>query len=466
MNKDALRAYYENFLPVLGLDIGDDDFIRAFSLDTEGEKIPVTMLVNNMPVIFPTDGVLREGKWSDRVGFHPLSESITRGVSPVLISSAAALRYKIFQSIFHIGTSLIRVTKDSRDGTVKNMPANLVEALGGLPKTVDAKTLAFFAKVFAADNDKDQSTVKICIKRNGTILGQDYKRITSIYFPIYDQLVEAIEKKESEFWGVTASRKSDLNVLKEVLEIILPDIDDVNRYCAGSMVTVAPYLDSFIRAAAKVQASLNNAMDLLGTYIPSNIRAAFHASVDWIEELADPRDLRNIIPPLKFNEGEITEEEQRERETNNEVVRPKRKENSTEIPDFGTKLNNRTARASEVQAPRQNTGGRRYLDNSLTDEERNDPVRAERRHSSDRDDEYYDRNRRDSRDYRDRGRRDRDERDRRDYRDRDYRDRDRDYRDRDRRDSRDRDYRDRGRRDDRRDDRGNGGGWENRRNRR
>lgn len=452
MNKDALRKYYESFLPVIGLDIGDDDFLRAFTLDTEGEKIGLPMLVNNLGVIFPTDGVLREGKWTDRVGFHPLSESITRGVSPMLIACSAAARYKIYQAIFHIGANLIRVAKESHEGTIKNMPPKLVEALGTLPKTVDAKSLSFFSKVLAADNDKDRSVVKICIKRNGTILGQDYKRITSTYFPIYDQLVEAIENKESEFWGVTAARKSDIVLIKEVIEIILPDVDDENRYCSGSHVNVAPYLDSFIRSLSRVQDSLNNAMDLLGTYIPSNIHAAFHASTDFIEELGDNRDLRNIIPPLKFNEGEITEDEERERETSNIVSRPER---SSAIPDFETKGNDRMKRASEIK-PSTGGGGRRYIDNTLTEQERTDPVRAERRHSSrDEDDDYY------RRDDRDRGR----DRDRGSSRDRDRDDRSRSSRDRGRdrddRGGRDRD-RDRGRDryDDRRDDRNDS--WENR----
>lgn len=429
MNKDAIRKFYESFMPTLGLDIGNDDFIRAFTLDAEGEKIPHPILVNNLGLIFPTDGVLREGKWEDRVGFHPLSESITRGVSPVLIACQSALRYKIYQAIFHIGSNLIRVTKESHEGSIKNMPARLVEALGSLPKTVDAKSLTFFAKVFAADNDKDQAVVKICIKRNGVILGQDYKRITSIYFPIYDQLLKAIEKKENEFWGVTAARKSDLVLLKEVLEIILPDIDDENRYCAGTMVNVAPYLDAFIRSGAKVQDSLNNAMDLLNNYIPSNVRAAFHASTDWVEELEDNKGMRNIIPALRFNEGEISEEEDKERKEGIETVRPSRNDKGLDIPDFQAKASDRTRRASEIKAPQQQQGGRRYVDNSLTKEERIDPVRAEKRHSSrydDEDDYYRNDNRRDSRDSRDRDR----SRDRRDDNRRDSR-RDRDYDDRD-----------------------------------
>lgn len=447
MNKDALRKFYESFLPVLGLSIDDHDFINSFFLDSEGNKEPMPMMVNNMGVIFPTDSVLREGKWNDRVGFHPISESVTRGISPMLVSMRTALRFKIFQAIFFIGSNLIRVTKESREGAIKNMPANLVEALGKLPKTVDAKTLSFFSKVIAADNEKERAVVKICIKRNGSILGTDYKRTTSVYFPIYEELVKAIDDKESEFWGITAARKSDLSVVKEILEIILPDIDDENRYSVGTFVNVAPYLDCFIRAGASVQDSLNGAMDLLGSYIPSNVRAAFHASTDWVEELSDNREMRNIIPPLKFNEGEITEEEQRERETSNIPERPTRTEKSTEIPDFSAKGSNHVKRASEVKAPSQG-GGRRYVDNSLTDEERRDPVRAERRHSSSRDDDdYYDRDR-DNR--RDRGRgRDRDDRrdDRRDSR------RDRDDRGR---------SRDRGRDRDDRDDRRGGSTWSSR----
>lgn len=448
MNKDALRKFYESFLPVLGLEIGADDFLNTFNVEADGEKGYIPMMVNGMGVIFPTDGVLREGKWNDRVGFHPLSESVTRGVSPVLTSCQTALRYKIFQAIFHIGAAFIKVTKESREGTVKNMPASLVEALGALPKTVDAKTLSFFSKVMAASNDTDRAVVKICIKRNGSVLGIDYKRTTSIYFPIYEQLVKAIENKESEFWGVTAARKSDLQVVKEVLEIILPDVDDENRYVSGTFVNVAPYLDCFIRAAAKVQESLNSSMDILDKYIPSNIRAAFHASTDWVEELTDNRDFRNVIPPLKFNEGEITEEEQRERETSNIPSRPTRTEKSNEIPDFGAKTANAIKRTSEIKISTGNQGGRRYVDNTLTDEERRDPVRAEKRHSSRYDDdEYYDSDR-----GRGRGRDDR-------------RDRDDRYRDRDRRDDRDR-GRDRGRSryDDRRDDRDDRGSrsWGNR----
>ncbi len=445
MNKDALRKFYESVLPLMGLTIGDDDFLNTFYFDDEGQIQSIPMMVNNLGVIFPTDAVLREGKWKDRVGFHPLSESTTRGVSPVILSTAAALKFKIYQAIFYAGTSLIKVAKESREGTIKNLPAKLVEVLGSLPKTVDAKSLSFFSKVMAAGNDTDRAIVKVCIKRNGSIMGTDYKRTTSIYFPIYEQICEAVEKKESEFWGVVAARKTDLNLVKEILEIILPDINDENRYCAGTFVNTAPYLDSLIQAAAKVQDSLNATFEVLDKYMPSAIRSALQADTSWLEEETDLRELRNVIPPLRFNEGEITEEEEEERLKDVTRVRPTRPEKSNEIPDFGAKGENSVKRASEQKAPQRQVGGRRYIDNTLTEEERRDPERAERRMSSDRyDDDDYPRSR------------DRDRRDRRDDR---YESRGRGS-DRGRRSDRYDDRRDRGR--DRYDDRGgrrNSGGW-------
>lgn len=461
MNKDALRKYYESILPLLGLDIGSDDFISTFSLDTEGEKIAIPLMVNNLPVIFPTDAVLREGKWNDRVGFHPLSESITRGISPMMVSMTTALKFKIYQSIFYTGFNLIKVAKEIHEGSIKNTPVKLVEILGKLPKTVDAKSLSFFSKVMAAGNETDQAIVKVCIKRNGSILGTDYKRTASIYFPIYEQLVKAIEDKESEFWGITAARKSDLLLIKEVLEIILPDINDENRYAFGTFANTAPYLDCFVRAAAKVQDSINATMDLLDKYMPSNIRLALYASTDWLEEEQDTRGLRNVVPPLKYNEGDITEEELKTRESDTERVQPRRQEKSLDIPDFTAKGTNAVKRASEVKPSTGIFGGRRYIDNSLTEEERRNPARSERRMSS-RDEDDYERGR--DRD-RDRGR----ERDRDSGRGRgrdDYRERDRDRgrsrgRDTGYDDDRDRDY-DRGRDRDRgrgRESTSSGGSW-------
>lgn len=398
MNKDALRKFYESLLPILGLEIGSDDFLNTFSINQENEKEFCPMMVNNLPVIFPTDSVLREGKWKDRVGFHPLSESVTRGISPVMVSMSTAMKFKFFQSIFYIGVALINVAKESREGTLKNLPAKLVEALGKLPKTVDAKTLAFFSKVITASNETDQAVLKVCIKRNGSILGTDYKRTASIYFPIYEQLVEAIAEKKTEFWGVTAARKTDLVVVKELLEIILPDIDDENRYAVGTFASTAPYLDALMRAAIKVQDSMNNAMELLDKHMPASLRSAFHASTDWIEETEDLGSLRNVIPPLRFNEGEITEEEEKQRETDTRPVRPMKAERSSEIPDFSAKANNAMKRASEAKGPPQKFG-RRYIDNSLTEEERRNPEKAERRMSSQYEDDYEN-----DRGYGDRGR--------------------------------------------------------------
>lgn len=429
MNKDALRKFYENVLPVVGLDIGSDDFLYTYSIDKSNEKEPIVMMVNNLPVIFPTDSVLREGKWNDRIGFHPLSESVTRGISPVLLSMATTMKFKMIQAVFHIGLALLNVTKESREGNIKNLPAKLVESLGTLPKTVDAKTITFFSKIFAGYNDTDKAIMKICIKRNGSILGTDYKRTTAFYFPIYDQLCEAIDEKKTEFWGINAQRKSDLVVIKELLEIILPDIDDENRYAAGTFVSTAPYLDSFIRAGVKVQESLNNAMEMLDKHISSTLRSHLYAATEWVEELEDLKDLRNVVPPLRFNEGEITEEEQRAREADTRKVEPKRIEKSADIPDFNAKGTNSVKRASEVNASTGGGYGRRYIDNSLTDEERRNPELAERRMSSDYDD------RDDRRDYRDRHR---DDRRVSEWR---SRDRDRGYHRDDRRDDRGRGYR-------------------------
>lgn len=420
MNKDALRKFYEQMLSICGLSIGDDDFLNTFYFDEDNNPQPAPMMVNGLGVIFPTDGVLREGKWKDRVGFHPLSESGTRGASPVLLSTAASMRFKIYQSIVQMGIALLKVTRDSRDGTVKNLPANLVEVLGSLPKTVDNKTLSFFCKVMAKSNDTDQAVVKICIKRNGSIQGTEYKRTTSIYFPIYEQLLTAIEKKEGEFWGIPAARKTDLVVVKELLEILMPDISDPDRYSAGSFNAVTPYLDCFIQAAGKAQDSINYTLELLDKYIPSTIRSNLQADTTWMEEETNYRDLRKVVPPLKFNEGEITEEEEKERTSDTTRVRPIRPEKSTEIPDFGAKAANTVRRVSEQTAPRQPQGGRRYIDNSLTDEERRDPDRAERRMSSDRyhaDEDRYEYRGRRGRDDDDRRRGDRGRDSRRDDRD-------------------------------------------------
>lgn len=450
MNKDALRKFYEQIMKIFGIEMGDDEFLNIYLLDTAGNKTPVPMMVNNLPVIFPTDGVLRDGKWSDRVAFHPISESTIRGVSPVLQSTVTGFKIKVLQAICYISHYMVKLAKETKDGTVKHISPDLAKALTVLPKTIDDKSLQFINKVFAQNNDTDKSVVKVCMKRNGYIAGIEQKRTTSIYFPIYEDVCRAVEEKSSEVWGVTASRKTDVLLLKELLELILPDLDDPDRYTGGTLHTHALFLESLILAAAKVQESINNALSLLDKHIPDLMRGALTANTDFLEEIGDLKVYRNVIPPLRYNEGALEKDELDDEDAPVSERQVEEKVVKNDLPDFKAKAAESVQRANNQQARNFNTRIRN--DDSLTELERRDPLRAEREYGSarrqeERDDRY--RSRYDERYERRDDRFDRRRDDRYDDRRRDdrYSDRRSRYDDRDDR---------RSRYDDRYDDRGRG----------
>lgn len=436
MNKDALRRMYEHTLPLFGLSIGNDDFLNTYSVQQDYSRNFIPMMVAEMGVIYPTDEVLREGKWNDRVAFHPLSESATRGVSPMIISMTAAYKFKLYQNLFFAATMFCKLAKDNKDGTVKHISPDLTIALSKLPKTIDDKSIAFISKVFQADNGTDQEVVKVYLKKNGSINGTDFKRTCTIYFPLIEALDTALENKGNTVWGVQAARKSDLELFRAIMEIILPDCSDENRYAYGSFAGSAPYFDALLRGVIKVQESLNHFLTLTGKHIPDSIRSTIFADIDWIDDIQDFKTYRNILGPLRYNEGDM-ESEDDEPEVKSYT---RHTTEDDETPDFSERAKQNQKRVNTITT-KPGYGQRRHFDDTLTEAERTNPEKAEydeRRASrrNEREDRRYDSRRDDRRD--DYRRDDRRYDDRRGSRrdDRDYDDRrgsrrdDRDYDDR------------------------------------
>lgn len=287
---------YTKILESLGLEVDDQGLV---SMVVGDQKSPCSVSGKRLAV--PTRERLRSGDWEGLIAFHPLSENVARGVSPVLKKLTALVRYRLNEVIAILMTELMEIAAD-RDYHPKIKPTQgeILELLS----EVDAKTVKGLETLLdAISTDSNQSLISVYLKRGGTWRAEKYSRLAVTSFPI----LEEFESDAPTIFGKKLSRKKDKKAIAALFHWLLPGADNYETYSYGSNSMVAPYFHSLCMAYAQVAVQLNKISKKYRKHLDNPDHVII--GLDWLEHMDELSVYRDLIPVLEGNDGTVIDKE-------------------------------------------------------------------------------------------------------------------------------------------------------------
>ena len=294
----SLQNLYQSILASLNAVTDESGLISIRNED--GDLLPCT--IDDLRLALPTKQLLTRGSWREHglQPFHPLSEHLNRGESPVLKKLRTLIQVRLtisYQEILLCLASLCADKKQHSDISPKGKAVLQV-----MPNATE-KTVVELAKVLEHATTKSVgNVVKVFLRRGGTYEGRKVPRLCVIKFPLLDEF----EGEEPVVHGVKMSKK-DFNGLRALLQFVTPGTSEVETYGAGSTSDFAPYFDALIRAYIKAAERLNSLIHLYRKHLDNE--NSLKIDLSWVSDFYDMANYRNDIPPLSGNEGEILTED-------------------------------------------------------------------------------------------------------------------------------------------------------------
>ncbi len=292
---NQLRDLYKSQLEALDIyDVGDGYLSRRLS---EDEYVPYVILGRR--VTLPLDEFVRAATpTAEHIAFHPLSEDVLSGQSPVMRSLRLLVLNKLNDTIGKLaGAVLIMMANTKSHGSFTSTQMNYLKSL----PSVDEKCVANFNKILdEVESSGGKKFINIYLRRAGQVRDVNYKRKASVSFPIIDEL----NSDDQTIYGVSGLRKGDIKVYKALFELILPDADVQDTYSAGSNSNIATYYHALLLAFANVTNALNRTSSVLKEPLTKLLGENLVIDLGWTDDIEDLNKFRDLIPSCPFNVGD------------------------------------------------------------------------------------------------------------------------------------------------------------------
>lgn len=287
---NELLAFYGQVLHGLNCNVTEDSLVQMV---TSNQTIPVTLENDSLRLVLPTQEALNKLAEGNLVAFHPMCENIILGQSPVI----NVLRSLTIESLsLKIMATIIGITMAIADKT--ELSATQIKFAADFDK-VDEKTVKALVKLAdAIDPTTENRLINVYLKHGGMIGDEQFKRIATVTFPLYGALLEATDT----VYGVKM-RKQDVRMLILMLEKLFPNIGERDTYSFGSNSLVCPYFHAILNAFGNVVGQLNKRTFIFRKIIEDYTGETPHVNIDYIENFADGRPYKDILPPLDYNQG-------------------------------------------------------------------------------------------------------------------------------------------------------------------
>lgn len=287
---DNLLTFYRQTLNGLNCNVTEDGLVQFVTRDI---ATPVTVGDKELRLALPTQAVLDELSKGGLVAMHPMCENIILGQSPVI----AALRNVTIESLtLKIVSTMLGITMAIADGI--EMSATQIKFASDFDK-VDEKTVKALTRLIGAiDPTSDHRLINLYLKHGGIVHDASYKRVATVTFPIYGELLESTDT----VFGVKM-RKQDVKLIRMMLEKIFPDIGEKDGYSYGSNSLSCPYFHALLNGFANVVEQLNKVTYTFRKIIREYTGEEPHVTLDYIHEFEEGKAYRDILPPLAFNQG-------------------------------------------------------------------------------------------------------------------------------------------------------------------
>lgn len=292
MSAEQVRSFYADILTSLNIvDVGEGLLTLKFPVgDGDFTEKPCTS--NGKRLSIPTDALIRSGKWDGLLAFHPLSENLLRGESEVLKFLRTMVRFRLSSTASQLMSELMNIAATpERHKELNPKQAGFLQAV----QDANSKTETVLnTKILTRHFD---DILNIYLKRGGQFKGEEYRRVASVSFPIWDELTS----KGKMIYDVDCGSVKNKKAIASLFEFVFPNTEDQNYWSAASDETVAPYFHSLMLCYAKVAKHLNSLVHKYRKHLeyPDMLKIP----LKWEEGLQHLSDWKSLIAPLPGNSG-------------------------------------------------------------------------------------------------------------------------------------------------------------------
>jgi len=249
---------YQQYLESLGVKADEQGFLTFHYF---GLQHPLA--VSGKPIALPNQAILnRIGRGEEITAFHPMSETINRGESPVLQELKKLIRLRISSAIVSVLTTLVDICADSNKH--KKLSPSAHRVLSAMPEA-DEKTVKVFESILKEMEEDEKKMALIYLKRQGTHQGKKFSRLAVFKFPLYDEF----EEDSNTVFGIKL-RKKDFAGIKALIEFVLPGIEDNGTIAVGSNHMLVPYLDCLTLLYTHLGHLINSMCKVYSKHIPDD----------------------------------------------------------------------------------------------------------------------------------------------------------------------------------------------------
>lgn len=283
------------------LSVTADDDGRLYYNSLNGQ-VPWTLSKEDpRPIVLPTREYLREADWASYAPWHPLSEHLNRGISPIMRATVRAATLRLTEVILSVMEQFIELGMDPAR-QAKMAPS--AQKILSVVKQVDARSLKDFMHIvskMSEDRTGNLSVISMYMKREGLFNG-----VRSRVCVVSSPLLATIQDSERKPAG-RPIRIHDQTMLEDLIEFILPDIEVMETYSSPSTSKMAPYFDSFITAYEKVATQINKVIQVNRKELKDVEKLKIN--LDWGDLAEDLQTHRSEIPPLEDSKGKELNDE-------------------------------------------------------------------------------------------------------------------------------------------------------------
>lgn len=288
----TILELYRAILAANDFVVGDDNRV-SYVIGTE--KAPA--MCNGKRIVLPTPEVLSNPDWENCIAFHPLSEAIIRGESPMIRKLKVAAMARITTVTTQLLTDLLGMAVDT-DYHKKLSPtqSEFLSIIG--PVNADTlKKLDNLMDVITIDGER--RLMSLYIKRGGEYKKKSWQRVAVVDFP----LVEQLKSEGTKAYDVNMGSLKNKKAILALLNYILPDVEVPEAYSYGSNSLAAPNLHALLHAFVKIAKKLNKITHLFRKHLDNPDQ--LHIALDFADHIDDLAQYRDLIPSLQGNEGDV-----------------------------------------------------------------------------------------------------------------------------------------------------------------
>lgn len=284
---------YKAVLEASGASIDDDGLV---SMTRPGED-PIPFMVTEKRLALPTAKLLNAGAFNPEgnlIAFHPICENVVLDTSPVLQKLETAMTFRLTWVMRELIMQLVTVAANPK--LHKKMKVREHGLLSAMPDA-DEKTRDLLLKVMENTTTVGQKKLlTLYVRKGGTFGGEKVSRLAR-FFP---SIVDALDQDKRTLLG-TQLRKADIPQFLALIEYLLPEYRDSDRYASPSNASVAPTFHALVKTYAKVANQFNKIIDTHANQLQNPDQLKIDTS--WVDDVQDLSNYREQIPVLPGNDG-------------------------------------------------------------------------------------------------------------------------------------------------------------------